>query len=265
MQIDVDHVREKLRESIFGQDRAIDSVMDAIALSRYGLRKKGRPMYVGLFVGPTGTGKTELAKVLSESLYPGVGMVRVNMNQMISDHMSSMLTGAAPGYVGYGKDTPFVAQLKVNPRRVILFDEVEKAAKGVLDNLLNMLDEGSFTTASGEELDLTSSIIILSSNALSDQFHKSKVGFSPGGAELAVNSENVSKKLIESKIFSPEFVNRMDDVVVFKRLSKQDVRSIAARGIDHIVKEMSYRQVLVEMDREAILDYICHSCERPIS
>jgi ATP-dependent Clp protease ATP-binding subunit ClpC len=155
--------------------------------------------------------------------------------------------------VGYGKDTPFIAQLKANSRRVILFDEVEKAAKGVLDNLLNMLDEGNFTTARGEELDLTSAIIILSSNALADQFHKQTVGFSQTGGDKAINDGNIAQRLIEAKAFSPEFVNRMDDVVVFSELSDKEVDLIARKGIEKIIREFSYRNITVKADIEALI------------
>ena len=236
----------KLRAKVFGQDHAIETVARAVKLSRAGLRAVDKPVGAFLFAGPTGVGKTELAKQLAEVL--GVAFIRFDMSEYMERHTVSRLIGAPPGYVGYDQGGLLTDAVTKNPNSVLLLDEIEKAHPDVFNILLQVMDHGSLTDNNGRKADLRHVILIMTSNVGAQDMSKRKVGFAD---EHAFGDNNAAFK----RMFSPEFRNRLDAKVDFNPLPKEVMGSI----VDKLVSELSVRlrekKVRVELS-DAARDYL---------
>ncbi len=216
-------LKENLEKRVKGQDEALQIVSDAILRSRSGIKDPNRPIGSFIFLGPTGVGKTEVAKSLAYELFDDEShMVRIDMSEYMEKFSSSRLIGAAPGYVGYEEGGQLTEAVRRNPYSIVLFDEIEKAHPDVLNLLLQILDDGRLTDSNGRTVDFKNTIIIMTSNIGSDLILEGK-------------EEEVTKEL--HKYFKPEFINRIDEVVVFNKLSKDALYEI----LDKIIKEIENR------------------------
>lgn len=221
------HLRQNLSNQIFGQQDAIDSVVDSILISRSGLRNSEKPIACFLFVGPTGVGKTQVARSLSESL--GVKLIRFDMSEYMERHSASRLIGAPPGYVGYDQGGLLTDAVAKNPYCVLLLDEIEKAHQDVFNMLLQVMDYGKLTDNFGKQTDFRHVILIMTSNVGASLLEHKAIGFN--------NSEGLAykhDKAIKS-MFSPEFRNRLDKIVMFKKLPED----IIAQVVDKFLSEFS--------------------------
>ena len=222
------HLEEKIHGRIIGQEEAVKSVSEAIRRSRAGLKDPKRPVGSFIFLGPTGVGKTELAKALAEVLYGSETMlVRVDMSEYMEKHTVSRMIGSPPGYVGYDQGGQLTEIVRRKPFSIILFDEVEKAHPEVFNVLLQVMEDGHLTDGQGRKVDFKNSIIIMTSNLGTQDLERGSLGFEIGG-EQKDNFERMKNKVLESahKYFKPEFLNRVDELIVFKRLSCEEVRQI---------------------------------------
>jgi ATP-dependent Clp protease ATP-binding subunit ClpB len=210
----------KLHERVVGQDEAVRLVSDAIRRSRSGLSDPNRPYGSFLFLGPTGVGKTELCKALANFLFDSEEhLIRIDMSEYMEKHSVSRLIGAPPGYVGYDEGGQLTEQVRRKPYAVILFDEVEKAHPDVFNALLQVLDEGRLTDGQGRTVDFKNTVLVMTSN-LGSQMIQQMAGSDYGVVKLAVMAEVKTQ-------FRPEFVNRIDEVVVFHALGEEHIKSIA--------------------------------------
>lgn len=240
-----------LQSQIFGQDEAVHFVSLAVKKARAGFRNLEKPEASFLFVGPTGVGKTELTKVLSEIL--GENLLRFDMSEYQEQYTVSRLIGSAPGYVGYENGGQLTESVRKNPHSIILFDEIEKAHEDIYNILLQVLDYGTLTDNQGRKSDFRNCIIILTSNAGARDMEKGLVGFDSG-----INSnknDEVALKEAVSKAFSPEFRNRLDAIVPFHHLSKDVTKNIAKKAIKKISDRLSSQKVSLEISNSA-LDFI---------
>jgi ATP-dependent Clp protease ATP-binding subunit ClpB len=236
------HMEERLRTRVVGQDRALEAVADAIRRSRAGLTRGDRPAGSFLFVGPTGVGKTETARALAEFLFDDEkAMVRIDMSEYQERHTVSRLIGAPPGYVGYDEGGQLTEAVRRRPYAVVLFDEVEKAHPEVFNALLQLLDDGRLTDGHGRTVDFTNTVVIMTSNLGSS----------------AVAERDLSEAAIESRImdairahFRPEFLNRIDDIIVFHRLDRDELRRVVDIQVAAVVRIVADRGLsLVVTDR----------------
>lgn len=223
------HLRDILRKNVIGQDNAIDKVVRAIQRNRVGLKDPKRPIGTFLFLGPTGVGKTYLAKKIAEELFATPdSLIRIDMSEFMEKYSTSRLIGAAPGYVGYDEGGQLTEKVRRRPYSVILFDEIEKADHEVFNLLLQLFDEGHLTDASGRKVDFKNCIIILTSNVGSRQLGDfgTGIGFQDydDKQRQAANESVIRKEL--KRTFSPEFLNRIDDIITFRQLSHDDIRQI---------------------------------------
>jgi len=217
------HLEENMKKRVMGQDDAIKLVSEAILKSRSGIKDPNRPIGSFLFLGPTGVGKTEVARTLAYELFDDPRhMVRIDMSEYMEKFSVSRLIGSPPGYVGYEEGGQLTEAVRRNPYSIVLFDEVEKAHPEVLNLLLQILDDGRVTDSNGRVVDFKNTIIIMTSNVGSEHI-------------LEGHNELVLKEL--SNYFRPEFINRIDEIVVFKSLSKEVVYSI----LDKIIHETESR------------------------
>ena len=218
----------KLKKSIIGQDDAIHTVSAAIKRGRVGLKDPARPIGSFLFVGKTGVGKTQLARTLAEVMFGGAGsLLRFDMAEYMEKHSVSKLIGAPPGYVGYGEGGRLTEKVRRNPYSVVLFDEIEKAHPDIFNILLSILEDGTLTDSVGRRIDFRNTVIIMTSNIGSDTEHHRALGFSEHPRD---KQSPVDRELILSRIKStlpPEFLNRIDEVVVFNPLHSEDIAMIA--------------------------------------
>jgi ATP-dependent Clp protease ATP-binding subunit ClpB len=215
----------KLHERVVGQDEAVRLVADAIRRSRSGLSDPNRPYGSFLFLGPTGVGKTELCKALANFLFDSEEhLIRIDMSEYMEKHSVSRLIGAPPGYVGYDEGGQLTEQVRRKPYAVILFDEVEKAHPDVFNALLQVLDEGRLTDGQGRTVDFKNTVLVMTSN-LGSQMIQQMAGSDYGVVKLAVMAEVKTQ-------FRPEFVNRIDEVVVFHALGEAHIKSIARIQLD---------------------------------
>ena len=241
------HLSDTLHKRVVGQDEAVTSVSEAILRSRAGIQDPNRPIGSFLFLGPTGVGKTELAKALAESLFDDEkNLIRIDMTEYMEKFSVSRLIGAPPGYVGYEEGGQLTEAVRRKPYSVILFDEVEKAHPDVFNILLQVLDDGRITDSQGRTVDFKNTIIILTSN-LGSQYLLD--GISPDGEITPEAREQVEALLRKS--FRPEFLNRLDEIVFYKPLTKENITSIIDLQIADLNRRLAQKQLKCHVSDEA--------------
>ena len=252
---------DTLRKRVIGQDKAIEKLTKTIQRTRAGFKEPNRPIGSFIFLGPTGVGKTELAKSLSEFLFDADdAMIRIDMSEFMEKFAVSRLVGAPPGYVGYEEGGMLTEKVRRKPYSVILFDEVEKAHPDVFNLLLQVLDEGQMTDSMGRKIDFRNTVIIMTSNIGSRQLKEFGTGVGFGTNTKEVNKEKDSKQVIEAqlrKFFSPEFLNRIDDVVVFNSLDRADIiRILDVRMVKMLkrIGEIGYQVSLSDAAKAFLAD-----------
>ena len=218
------NLEDNLRKRVKGQDKALKLVSDAIIRSRSGIKDPNRPIGSFMFLGPTGVGKTEVARSLAYELFDDEHhMLRIDMSEYMEKYSVSRLIGAAPGYVGYEEGGQLTEKVRRNPYSIVLFDEIEKAHPDVLNLLLQILDEGRLTDSNGRTVDFKNTIIIMTSNV---------------GSEYIINGEEDKVTSELPKYFKPEFLNRLDEIIIFNKLSKTDLKEILDKIIEEIEKRL---------------------------
>ena len=233
-------LEKTLKSQIFGQDKAVEAVVKAVKRSRAGLKNPDKPDASFLFVGPTGVGKTELARCLAIQL--GVSLLRYDMSEYQEKHTVSRLIGSPAGYVGYENGGLLTDDVRKNPHAVILFDEIEKAHPDIYNVFLQVLDYGFLTDNQGRKADFRNCIIIMTSNAGARNLEKSPIGFS-SGREISYETDSVELKSAVEKEFSPEFRNRLDAVVVFGHLEKEIVLNVVQKEWKKLAKRLEPKKV----------------------
>lgn len=248
-------LEETLHQRVIGQDEAVTSVARAIRRGRVGLKDPNRPIGSFLFLGPTGVGKTELSKALADAMFGSENaLIRVDMSEFMEKHTVSKLIGSPPGYVGYDEGGQLSEKVRRNPYSVILFDEVEKAHPDVFNVLLQVLDDGHITDSTGRVIDFKNTVIIMTSNAGAENIvEPKKLGFATANDEK-FEHENMKNKVMDEvkRIFKPEFINRIDEIIVFHTLNKTQIGEIVDIMIRSVNKRMMEQMKLsIELDEEA--------------
>mgnify|MGYP000881559960 CR=1 FL=1 len=240
-------LEERLKQRIVGQDEAVSAVARAIRRGRVGISAKRKPISF-IFVGPTGVGKTELVKCLAQDLFNSPeSLIRLDMSEFMEKHAVSRIIGAPPGYVGYDEAGQLTEKIRRKPYSVILFDEIEKAHPDVLNILLQILDDGRITDAHGREVNFENTVIIMTSNAGSQLKGSGTLGF---GITLTEQSKEKALKAL-SEIMRPEFINRVDEIISFNQLTKEDFGRIVQIMLGDLKKSLSERNINFEWDKEA--------------
>jgi ATP-dependent Clp protease ATP-binding subunit ClpB len=238
------HMESRLRERVVGQDAALEAVSNAIRRARAGLQDTRRPMGSFIFLGPTGVGKTELARALAEFLFDDErAMVRIDMSEYMEKHSVARLIGAPPGYVGYEEGGYLTEAIRRRPYAVILFDEIEKAHPDVFNILLQILDDGRLTDGKGRTVDFKNTVIIMTSNIGSHAI-----------SEFSGDLDSAMPKLMETlrSTFRPEFLNRIDDIIVFHRLTQELIKDIVQLQIKQLEKILDQKDLSLEVTPEAV-------------
>ena len=247
------HLENILHERVIGQDKAISAVSRAIRRSRSGIKDENRPIGSFLFLGPTGVGKTELAKALAAAVFGSErNIIRVDMSEYMDQIATSKLIGSAPGYVGYEEGGQLSERVRRNPYSVILLDEVEKAHPDVFNLLLQVLDEGFLTDSKGRKVDFRNTIIIMTSNLGSRSLQEDKtVGFAADNTDKnKLQQEKVTAAV--KRFFRPEFLNRIDETVVFDSLTKKQLREIVSLMTGHLVDRLARKDVTLKISPAAL-------------
>jgi ATP-dependent Clp protease ATP-binding subunit ClpB len=241
------HLGEILHKRVIGQDEGVDKVVDAIIRSRAGIKDPNRPIGSFLFLGPTGVGKTELAKTLAEALFDSESnMIRIDMSEYMEKHSVARMIGAPPGYVGYEEGGQLTEAVRRKPYSVILFDEVEKAHADVFNVMLQILDDGRITDSQGRTVDFKNTILIMTSNIGSQYLLE---GVDQEGALKPGVAESVMGEL--NRYFRPEFLNRLDDAVLFKPLTQDEISRIADLMVAAVQKRLSDRGIRIVLEDSA--------------
>ena len=253
------HMEDILHENVVGQDEAVRLVSEAILRSRAGISDPNRPIGSFLFLGPTGVGKTQLAKTLAKTLFDDENnMVRIDMSEYMEKYSVSRLIGAPPGYVGYEEGGQLTEAVRRHPYSVVLFDEVEKAHPDVFNVLLQVLDDGRITDSQGRTVDFKNTIIILTSNLGSSYILE---GITPEG-EISQEAKDQVNALLKSS-FRPEFLNRLDEIVFYKPLSKENIGSIIDLQMKDLRERLKAKQITLEMT-DAAKQYIIDNAYDPV-
>jgi ATP-dependent Clp protease ATP-binding subunit ClpC len=252
-------MEEELEESIVGQNKAIDTISRAVRRARAGLKDPRRPIGSFIFLGPTGVGKTELTKALAKFMFGSEDMaIQLDMSEFMERHTASRLVGAPPGYIGYEDAGQLTEALRRRPYSIIVFDEVEKAHPEVHNMLLQIMEEGHLSDARGRKVDFRNSIIVMTSNIGADVIKKQgSLGFQLKRDEVSeerLSYEEMRKKLTEAlkKVFRPEFINRVDSVVVFRALNKEDIQSIVKLELDKVSGRLLEHALTLTASEEAL-------------
>ncbi|MDK4725481.1 AAA family ATPase [Rhizobium phaseoli] len=254
-------MEEKLHERIIGQEEAIKAVSDAVRLARAGLRETRRPVATFLFLGPTGVGKTELAKALAQTVYGDEdAMVRIDMSEYRERHTVARLVGAPPGYVGYEEGGQLTEKVRRRPYSVLLLDELEKAHPDVYNILLQVFDDGRLTDGKGRVVDFTNTIIIATSN-LGSELIQSNLARRGTAQEDPVKLKADLMEVMRTH-FRPEFINRIDEIIVFQSLSKEEIRAIVELQLERVRRTALAQGVTLELD-DSLLEHLASKGYRP--
>ena len=249
-------MEEFLKRRIIGQDEPVRKISDTVKRSRAGISDPNRPIGSFIFLGPTGVGKTELTKALAEFMFDDErALIRVDMSEMMEKHSVSKLIGAPPGYVGFEEGSSFAESVRHRPYSVVLFDEIEKAHPEVFNVLLQILDNGRLTDAKGRVINFKNTVIIMTSNIGAQYIDKMQsIGFSKGEKE---SYEEVKEKVLSTlkDHFRPEFLNRLDDIIVFDALSKEAIRDIVRIQIDIVKDRMKEKEIELSVT-ETVVDLL---------
>jgi len=236
-------MEDRLRQRVVGQDSAIESISNAIRRARAGLQDPNRPIGSFIFLGPTGVGKTELARALAEFLFDDErAMVRLDMSEYMEKHTVSRLIGAPPGYVGYEEGGQLTEAVRRKPYTVVLLDEIEKAHDDVFNILLQIMDEGRLTDGHGRTVDFKNAVLIMTSN-LGSQSLQSFAGDIEEAERLVMDALRAR--------FHPEFLNRVDEILIFNPLSREDIRKIVDIQVSLLEKRLTTRKIELDLDDEA--------------
>lgn len=254
------HLEEILHKRVIGQDEAVSAVAKAIKRARAGLKDPKRPIGSFIFLGPTGVGKTELAKALAEAMFGDENLlIRVDMSEYMEKHNVSKLIGSAPGYVGYDEGGQLTEKVRRKPYSVVLFDEVEKAHPEVFNILLQILEDGRLTDSHGRVVSFKNTIVIMTSNIGAQEIGRMRapLGFGTSSSREEAEYENMKERQMEAlkEAMKPELINRIDEIIFFHRLTKDDIEKIADIMFASLEKRLEERSVTVEMSEEA-KDYI---------
>ena len=251
------NLEEELHKRVIGQNEAVTAVAKAIRRSRVGLKDPKRPIGSFLFLGPTGVGKTELSKALAEALFGDENaMIRVDMSEFMESHTTSKLIGAPPGYVGFDDGGQLTEKIRRKPYSVVLFDEIEKAHPDVMNSLLQILDDGRLTDSTGRTVDFKNTVIIMTSNIGAKLItDKSTLGFGKAetkNSEEKIKEENAQiKKDVMGELkrnFKPEFLNRIDDIIVFSKLNQEDVKQIIELMLKEVQNRLNDKGIVLNID-----------------
>ena len=241
------HLDEQLHKRVIGQDEGVTKVTEAIIRSKAGIKDPTKPIGSFLFLGPTGVGKTELAKALAESLFDDEkNMVRIDMSEYMEKYSVSRLIGAPPGYVGYDEGGQLTEAVRRKPYSVVLFDEVEKAHPDVFNVLLQVLDDGRITDSQGRTVDFKNTILIMTSNIGSVHLLE---GIDENGNIRPENEELVMNEL--KAHFRPEFLNRLDEIIMFRPLTKENITGIVDLLVKDVNKRLADRDLHIELTKDA--------------
>ncbi|MGE5136964.1 MAG: ATP-dependent Clp protease ATP-binding subunit [Gemmatimonadota bacterium] len=260
-------LEDHLHQRVIGQDEAVRAVAEAVRRSRSGLGDPGRPVGSFLFLGPTGVGKTELARALAEALFGADNrMIRLDMSEFQERHTVSRLVGAPPGYVGYEEAGQLTEAVRRRPYSVVLLDEIEKAHPDVFNILLQVLDDGRLTDGQGRTVDFRNTVLIMTSNLGSDLISRSAEGFGftgrggGGDGQRDQLADQLMRRLRES--FRPEFLNRIDEIIVFRQLSRDQLRQITSLLLEETRRKLHAQDVALEVRPEAV-DWIADHGYQP--
>jgi ATPases with chaperone activity, ATP-binding subunit len=247
-------LEEKLHERVIGQDEGVKAVADAVIRSRAGIKDPNRPIGSFIFLGPTGVGKTELARALAEALFDDEeNMIRIDMSEYMEKHTVARLIGAPPGYIGYEEGGQLTEAVRRKPYSVILLDEIEKAHHDVFNILLQILDDGRLTDSHGRTVDFKNTVIIMTSNVGSE--------YISGNREY----DEMRKETLESlrEHFRPEFLNRVDEIVVFHELTKEDLKKIVDIQMGYLKERLEDRKIKLELT-ERTKEYLADKGYDPV-
>lgn len=254
------HLEDELKKRVIGQDEAISAISNAIRRSRAGISEKKRPIGSFIFLGPTGVGKTELARALADFLFNDEeALVRVDMSEFMEKHAVSRMIGSPPGYVGYDDGGQLTEKIRRRPFSVVLFDEIEKAHPDIFNVMLQILDDGHVTDAKGRKVNFKNTVIIMTSNVGSDMIMKlGKRGEFGFGDLSEKSSSNKKEETMKGKVmealrdqFRPEFLNRVDDIIVFHPLNKENIRYIVDLQLTHIIERLRERKITLSVTDKA--------------
>ena len=238
------NLEKRMKKKIFGQDEAVEHVVNAVKFSKAGLLDENKPLASLLFVGPTGVGKTEIAKTLAEEL--GIRLIRFDMSEYGEKHAVAKLIGAPAGYVGYEEGGLLTESIRKNPSSVLLLDEIEKAHSDIYNVLLQVMDYATLTDNQGRKADFRNVIVIMTSNAGASQIGKKMIGF---------GSENQNEGVIMEAVkqtFQPEFRNRLNKIVVFNSMDEDMASRIAERKLSELVSKLSARKIKLSVDKSSV-------------
>jgi len=251
------HMEDILHKRVVGQNEAVEAVAKAIRRGRVGLKDPKRPIGSFIFLGPTGVGKTELCKALAEALFGNENnMIRLDMSEYMEKHTVSRMVGSPPGYVGYDEGGQLTEKIRRNPYSVVLFDEIEKAHPDVFNILLQILEDGILTDAQGRRVDFRNAVIIMTSNIGARMITETKnLGF--GSSENAMKDDKEIKNDVMNELkkhFRPEFLNRIDDIIVFQKLSEDDIKLIASKMLGQLTERVKQLGINLVVTEEAIAE-----------
>ena len=255
------HMAEELKGKVIGQDEAVQKVVKAIQRNRAGLKDPNKPIGSFIFLGPTGVGKTQLAKVLAKYLFDSEeALIRIDMSEYMEKFSISRLVGAPPGYVGYEEGGQLTEKVRRKPYSIILLDEIEKAHPDIFNLLLQALDDGHMTDGLGRKIDFKNTILIMTSNIGARQLADFGTGVGFGTKAQESQKEDVAKGVVQNalrKAFAPEFLNRIDDVIMFKSLSREDIHKIIDLELDKLygrINDLGYQISLTDKAKDYIVD-----------